>query len=90
MGELGSQLIAVATAFGWTFIMAFALFKVLQMTVGLRVTPEEELEGLDITEHGAFVCPDFVITPGPSKVHYGIWMVFVFPVEENYHIRTGE
>ncbi|MGE3706650.1 MAG: ammonium transporter [Vicinamibacterales bacterium] len=63
VGQLTTQLIGVATAFAWTFTTAFILFKVIQMTIGLRVSAEEELEGLDICEHGAFAYPDFVMTP---------------------------
>lgn len=37
----------------WAFVMAFALFYVLKSMNGLRVSPEEEMEGLDISEHGA-------------------------------------
>jgi Amt family ammonium transporter len=60
MGQLMTQLIGVVTAFVWVFGTAFILFKVLAMTIGLRVKPEEEIEGLDIGEHGAFCYPDFV------------------------------
>lgn len=35
------------------------MFKILYKTIGLRVTPEEELEGLDFTEHGGHAYPDF-------------------------------
>ncbi|MEZ4634318.1 MAG: ammonium transporter [Caldilineaceae bacterium] len=37
----------------WAFGMAFLLFSVLKATKMLRVSPEEEMEGLDISEHGA-------------------------------------
>lgn len=46
------QLAGIGACFAWTFILAFALFKLLAATVGLRVTAEEELEGLDVGEHG--------------------------------------
>ena len=42
----------IGAAFAWTFGTAFALFKGIDLVVGLRVTEEEELEGLDIVEHG--------------------------------------
>jgi Amt family ammonium transporter len=63
IGQLMTQIIGVVTAFTWTFTTAFVLFTVLKMTIGLRVSAEEELEGLDITEHGAYAYPDFVLTP---------------------------
>lgn len=46
------QLIGIAAAFVWVFVTATILFVVLDKTVGLRVTEVEELEGLDIGEHG--------------------------------------
>jgi Amt family ammonium transporter len=65
LGQLTTQAIGVAAAFVWTFGTAFVLFKVLAMTVGLRVSAEEELEGLDLSEHGAESYPDFVLAPRP-------------------------
>ncbi|MDP8212325.1 MAG: ammonium transporter [Candidatus Zapsychrus exili] len=50
--QLGSQFLGVGTAFIWAFFTGLILFKVIKATVGIRVTPEEELRGLDITEHG--------------------------------------
>ena len=37
------------------------MFKLIDKTVGLRVSPEEELEGLDVTEHGGNAYPDFEV-----------------------------
>ena len=42
--------------------MAFVLFKLIDKMVGLRVTAEEELQGLDIGEHGSSAYPDFVVS----------------------------
>ena len=56
---VGVQVLGVASAFAWAFTAAFILFKILQKTVGLRVTPEEELEGLDVGEHGLECYPEF-------------------------------
>ncbi len=54
-----TQLIGVA-AYGVTsFAAALAIFAILKSTIGLRVEPEEELEGLDIGEHGMTAYPDF-------------------------------
>lgn len=53
------QLIGIAAAFLWVFPLAFIMFKIIDKTIGLRVTPEEELEGLDIGEHGGEAYPDF-------------------------------
>jgi len=54
------QTLGVISAFVWSFVLCFILFKIISKTVGLRVKPEEELEGLDITEHGNIAYPDFV------------------------------
>ncbi len=56
-----TQLIGVVTAFAWAFGTAFILFKVIDMTMGLRVTEEEEIEGVDIAEHAAHAYNDFQV-----------------------------
>ncbi|MFH1885217.1 MAG: ammonium transporter [Pseudomonadota bacterium] len=56
---VGVQLLGIAVAFAWAFGTGFILFKLIASTVGLRVTPEEEMEGLDFGEHGATAYPDF-------------------------------
>ncbi|HCX65316.1 MAG TPA: ammonium transporter [Eubacteriaceae bacterium] len=56
---LGIQAIGVLTVAAWTLAAAFVLFKVIDLTIGLRVTKEEELEGLDIIEHGMESYGDF-------------------------------
>ncbi len=47
-----TQLIGVISVFVWVFGAAFVVFKIMKMTIGLRVSEEEELKGLDIGEHG--------------------------------------
>ena len=49
---LGIQAIGVFTAFTWAFGLGLILFTTIKNTIGLRVTDEEELRGLDIGEHG--------------------------------------
>lgn len=53
------QVIGIAACFAWVFPTAFILFKLIDKTVGLRVSKEEELDGLDDTEHGGNAYPDF-------------------------------
>src|SRR5688500_4543857 len=43
---------AVLTTVVWTGVVAFVLFKLIDLTIGLRVTEEDEREGLDTTAHG--------------------------------------
>ena len=59
MPQFMTQLIGVATCFLWTFPVCLLMFKLIAMTMGLRVAPQEEMEGLDIGEHGANSYPDF-------------------------------
>lgn len=44
----------------FVFPISLVLWYVLKLTIGIRVTPEEEIEGLDIGEHGNICYPDFV------------------------------
>lgn len=50
--QLSVQALGVVTAFAWAFGLGLVLFFTLKMTVGLRVSREEELRGLDVGEHG--------------------------------------
>ncbi len=58
---IGVQVLGVVTCFAWAFVTGLVLFKLIDMTVGLRVSPEEEAEGLDYGEHGASAYPDFQV-----------------------------
>jgi len=49
---LGIQLIGVAAYGAVSFVAAFLIFLLLKVTIGIRVSEEEELSGLDIGEHG--------------------------------------
>ncbi len=64
---IGVQLIGIGACFVWTFVVAFIIFKVVDKTIGLRVSPEEELEGLDSTEHGGNAYPDFAVSTYAQK-----------------------
>lgn len=46
------QATAVGTTLVWSGVVAFIAFKLVDMVIGLRVTEEEEREGLDISSHG--------------------------------------
>jgi Amt family ammonium transporter len=48
---LGKQLVAVAATIVFSGILSFAIAKVVDVTVGLRVSEEDEIEGLDSTQH---------------------------------------
>jgi Amt family ammonium transporter len=68
---IGVQVIGIGACFVWTFACAFAIFKLIDMTVGLRVSKEEELEGLDATEHGGNAYPDFTTINHSSMGYTG-------------------
>lgn len=58
--QLGIQVLGVVCVGGWTAITMLILFTVLKKTIGIRAGREEELEGLDPTEHGLeSAYPDF-------------------------------
>ena len=59
---IGVQLLGIGACFVWTFCTAFVLFKVIDKIVGLRVSPSDEAEGLDYTEHGGNAYPDFEVS----------------------------
>ena len=50
--QLISQLIGIVAIGIFTFAFAFILFSIIKATMGLRVSPDEESEGLDVGEHG--------------------------------------
>lgn len=49
--QLKVQLIGIGSTFAYTAVVSFALFKLVDKLIGLRVTADEESEGLDITGH---------------------------------------
>ncbi len=58
----GFQFLGVVSVFAWCMVTGFILFYGIKAIVGLRVSEEEELEGLDYGEHGASAYPDFTIS----------------------------
>jgi len=58
---LGKQLLAVGATLVWSFAVSFLLAKAIDATIGLRVTADEEAEGLDVTQHSeaAYALGDF-------------------------------
>lgn len=49
--QLGIQLVGFVSVAAWTAVTMFIVFMIIKKTVGLRVTAEEEIKGLDATEH---------------------------------------
>ena len=58
--SFGTQLLGAAAIAGWAFVTSFIVFKLIDVTVGMRVSADEEREGLDRSEHGGEAYPEFV------------------------------
>ncbi len=50
--QLGIQTLGVLAVAAWTIVTMIIVFQVIKHTVGLRATKDEEMKGLDVTEHG--------------------------------------
>ncbi len=62
---LGEQAIGVLAIFAWVTVTAGILFFIIKNTIGLRVSENEELAGLDVQEHGIGAYPEFpTVSPG--------------------------
>ncbi|MGD8742799.1 MAG: ammonium transporter [Granulosicoccaceae bacterium] len=56
---LSAQLIGLVTILAWTFIASFIVWLVIKAVIGLRVSEEEEYEGLDLVDIGLEAYPEF-------------------------------
>jgi Amt family ammonium transporter len=67
---LGIQLVGIISVLAWTAVLMTLSFLIIKRTVGLRVSNEEEIKGLDSTEHGLpSAYADFV--PAVESLDYG-------------------
>ncbi|QQD18068.1 ammonium transporter [Spongiibacter nanhainus] len=55
----GNQIYGALVIFGWTFIASLIVWAILKAVMGIRVTEEEEYEGVDISECGMEAYPEF-------------------------------
>jgi len=62
----GAQLIGLATILAWAFGASFVVWLLIKMTIGIRVSEEEEYEGVDISECGLEAYPEFIGSRGSS------------------------
>ncbi len=60
--QLVAEVIGVATCFAFVFGAFYVFFKVQDKLMGIRVSPETEMEGLDLPEMGAFAYPEFTLS----------------------------
>ncbi len=61
---LGAQLYGIAVIFGWVFITSFIVWMILKMVMGIRVSAEEEFDGVDLAECGLEAYPEFTGSRG--------------------------
>jgi Amt family ammonium transporter len=64
--QIVSQLISMGVVLGWALATGFAIFLILKVAMGVRATREEELAGLDMSEHGIHAYPEL-----PREVRVG-------------------
>ncbi len=69
--QLIAQVVGFAIAFTFVFVMSYLAFWIINKVYGMRVSPEEEAAGLDISEHGMYGYPEQFI-PEAELVGYGL------------------
>ena len=57
--QLVAQLIGIGALIAWAFTTGYLTFKIMDKVMGIRVSPQEEIQGLDIVEHGTPAYPEF-------------------------------
>ncbi len=58
--NIGTQLYGAFAIFAWTFIVAMIFWFIIKLIIGIRVSEEDEMEGVDIAECGMEAYPEFV------------------------------
>ncbi|MEH6367708.1 MULTISPECIES: ammonium transporter [Pseudomonas] len=56
---IGAQLLGIASIFAWVFVASLVVWSIIKAVIGLRVSEEEEYEGVDIAECGMEAYPEF-------------------------------
>ena len=90
--QLGIQALGVLAVGGWTVVTMTIVFWVIKHTIGLRASKEEELKGLDLTEHGLpSSYADFVVTGDSILANDSVTAVTeVAPVETAVPVQHVE
>jgi Amt family ammonium transporter len=55
------QVIGILAIGSWAYLTSYAVLKVIDLNFGLRVSKEEEIAGLDVSEHGTTAYGDFIL-----------------------------
>ena len=58
--SFSGQLIGAATIFIWVFVVSFIVWMIIKMIIGIRVSEEDEYDGVDLSECGMEAYPEFV------------------------------
>ncbi|MCW8972194.1 MAG: ammonium transporter [Gammaproteobacteria bacterium] len=64
---LSAQLIGIVTIFAWVFAASLVVWMIIKAVMGLRVSEEEEYEGVDISECGLEAYPEFTGSKGSGR-----------------------
>ena len=72
----------------FVFVISLIVWKIIAATIGIRVSAEEEIEGLDIGEHGNVAYPDFVTVTARGAVLASVGKVI--PVQRPAGVRAPE
>jgi Amt family ammonium transporter len=64
--SFGAQAIGLGSILGWVFITSFIVWLLIKLIMGIRVSEEEEYEGVDVGECGLEAYPEFVGSRGST------------------------
>ncbi len=81
---LGVQLIGIVAVGAFVFTSSLLVWYLIKKTIGIRVSEEEEIAGLDIGEHGNIAYPDFALaTVGGEYVNTSEDIIIDIPIDNN-------
>lgn len=87
---LGVQLIGIVAVGAFVFISSLGVWYLIKKTIGIRVSAEEEIAGLDIGEHGNISYPDFALaTVGAEYVNTSEDIIIDIPSDNNVVAREA-
>lgn len=85
LGLLGIQALGVLAVSAWGFVTTYGLFSAIKATVGIRVSVEDEIEGLDLSEHGITAYNDLEVNPLKSLGHMHPVGLMISPEPQKQH-----
>ncbi|MFU7515707.1 ammonium transporter [Clostridium sp. HCS.1] len=87
---LGVQLIGIVAVGAFVFTSSLLVWYLIKKTIGIRVSEEEEIAGLDIGEHGNIAYPDFALaTVGGEYVNTSEDIIIDIPSDNNVVAREA-